>query len=156
MAVVKADDLHLQNVLAAEFGNENMRMVELTIKDDQTKDDFVLAVLPPGMEIYEVVAVVEDGIANSMALDVGVWDSQESEGAGDGDFFFDGLVVTTAGTAVSSLTGTGTGPTHHRPAIVPGDKARYLVASMSVAAGGSANEGGKVRFYIHQIYRGLS
>ena len=150
MAVVKADDLHLQNVLAAEFGNENMRMVELEIADDQTKDDFILAVLPPGMEIYDVVMVAEDPVA-SVSLDVGVWDSQESVGAGDGDFFFDGQGVSSAGAWSSLQDGT-----RHRPALVPGDKARYLVASMSAAAGGSNGQGGKVRFYIHQIYRGLS
>ena len=150
MAVVKADDLHLQNVLAAEFGNENMRMVELEIADDQTKDDFVLAVLPPGMEIYDVVLVVEDPAA-PVHLDVGVWDSVESEGAGDGDFFFDNQDIETAGAWSSLQDGT-----RHRPALVPGDKPRYLVASMQQAAGGSNGNGGKVRFYIHQIYRGLS
>ena len=152
MAVVKADDLHLQNVLAAEFGNENMRMVEVEISDNQTKDDFVLAVLPPGMEIYEIVAVVEDALGNGVTVDVGVWDSQESEGAGDGDFFFDGLGVTSA-KGESSLGANGT---RHRPALVPGDKPRYLVCSLSKAVGGGNNDGGKLRFYIHQIYRGLS
>lgn len=147
MAIHRAPDLHLQMLLAAEFGNKNEHYYDFARSAMAVGDQYIVCGLAPGMEIIDVSMLVTDAATATADFDVGYWDSVAAVGAGDADYWFDGQDIDALGFFTARHNGV-----KRKPFLITGDKPKFLVATLNTVAIAEATA---ITFGVEAIYRGL-